>query len=377
VLRRIPWAPLLFGVFAAWALLSMLASQQPELSNVDVYVVAGALGGAAMLILNLLARWIARPSTYLGFGCFYTAAAFAFLLPVVGFVSILTGSPVVISGIGPAIFVLIAYSGLGVLGGLWYTRFVRAETERQQAALAAQAAVFAREQLEIARDLQQRLLPAAPLRHQRYVVDARNVPAIYVAGDFYDFVPLANDRLLIVIADVAGKGVSAGLIMATTKAMIPLLAAREEFAAPLLGNLNDQLAARLSKRDFVACAIGLFNAANGDLSIANAGLPDPVIVTISGEHRTVVVPGQRYPLGIRANLSYESVTVRLKEGDRAVFFTDGLPEATVDGELFGYERLHEEIAAAHGDLGQLFEAMKRRSPPTHDDDWTAVALLRL
>lgn len=136
MLRRIPWVPLLFGVFAAWALLS----------------------------------------------------------------AILTGRGITMRGIGPGILVLIAFGGLGILGGLWYGRFTRFEAERQKAALAEQ-------QLEIARDLQQRLLPVSPLQQERYRVDARNIPAAYVAGDFYDLIPLPNDRLLIVVADVAGKGV--------------------------------------------------------------------------------------------------------------------------------------------------------------------------
>jgi hypothetical protein len=356
--------PVLFGTFAAWVLLSMLASQQRELSNLNVYAAVGAFGGAVMLVLSLVGRWIAKPASAAGLGCFYSAAAFIFMLPLLFVVVQVTGRGVTVYGWGPVVLVHIAYIGLGIVAGVGYTRFVRAETERQSAALAQQ-------QLEIARTLQERLLPPTPVTHRRYVADARNIPAIYVAGDFYDFIPLPNERLLIVIGDVAGKGVGAGLIMASTKAMIPLLAAREEHVAPLMGRLNEQLMGKLGKRDFVACVLALYDSFTGALSIANAGLPDPVVVSRTGERRSVVLPGPRYPLGVRANLSYESVTVRLHPGDRAVLLTDGLPEAV------GYERLDVEIGATGGDLAQLFAAVESVAPGPHDDDWTAVSLSAL
>ncbi|HXG58526.1 MAG TPA: PP2C family protein-serine/threonine phosphatase [Thermoanaerobaculia bacterium] len=382
MLRRIPWAPLLFGVFSAWALLSMLAVGRPEIGGLRVYVIVGGFGGAMMLLLYLVAQLIPRrdPRSLLasaGCGCAYGAAGFLFVLPVAMVVAILTGRGIVIEGVGPGLLVVTAYTGLGILAGVWYSRFVRTEEERRRAALAAQAAEFAQQQLALARDLQQRLLPPARLEHALYSIEARNVPATFVAGDFYDFIPLAGERLLIVVADVAGKGVGAGLIMATTKGIIPLLAAEERHVAPLAGRLNDRLAAQLSKRDFVAAILAMFDPETGELSIANAGLPDPVVVAPGGSIRAVGVPGPRYPLGVRAGLSYESVTLKMAPGERVLFFTDGLPELDAGGEPLGYERLHAEIAASRGDLTMLFERLAKAARGTHDDDWTAVALERL
>ncbi len=368
-MRRIPWGPLLFGILASWALLGMLSSREAELSDVRNYIIVGAGGGAVMLLIHLLAQLIPRkrlPSigSSIGRGCLFGLAAIVFIVPIGGVAVVVTGRGVTIEGIGPGILVITAYLGLGILGGVWYARFRRTEAERQEAALAEQ-------QLEIARDLQQRLLPASPLQHQRYRVDARNIPAIYVAGDFYDFIPLPNDRLLLIVADVAGKGVAAGLIMATAKGIIPLLVAQEETLTAIVSKLNNRLIGHLSRRDFVACAAGLYDSARGELEVANAGLPDPVLVTTAGKIESIVVAGPRYPLGIRPDLRYESVTVKLAPGTRVVFTTDGLPEAV------GYERFEHEVARAHGQLAPLFDAIARAAPGAHDDDWTAVVLQRI
>lgn len=382
MLRRIPWAPLFFGIFLSWAVLSMLASEHRDLSSIRVYVIVGAVGGGAMLLLFLVAQLIPRrpaasTGRSIGRGCAYAAAGFMFVLPVTIVTGMLSGRGIVVHGIGPGILVLIAYTGLGILAGIWYGQFARAEEERRQSALAAQAAEFAKEQLEIARGLQQRLLPPAPFEHAKYRIDARNEPAIYVAGDFYDFIPLPRDRVLVVVADVAGKGVAAGLIMATTKGIIPLLAAEEDFVAPLAGRLNARLSTQLSKRDFVAAALAIYDAASGSLSIANAGLPDPIAVAQNGVTRAIVVPGPRYPLGIRADLDYEAITLKLAPGERVVFFTDGLPEAIVAGEPLGYERLQEEIGSTRGDIGALFARVNGLASGTRDDDWTAVSIERM
>src|SRR5438045_2592679 len=119
---------------------------------------------------------------------------------------------------------------------------------------------------------------------------------------------LGVGRLVLVLADVAGKGVGAGLIMATVKAMIPLLAAEQSNPAPLLGRLNERLTGHLPPREFVAMVLVLYDAALGTVTVANAGLPDPLLVA----SKMAIVPhGPRYPIGIRKVLAYESVTATL------------------------------------------------------------------
>jgi hypothetical protein len=372
--RRIPFVPMLFGACAGLALLTVFAIREPLLEGWRPYVAAAALGAAYVLVVYSIPRWIRTPkSTFdnIGCGCFYAAAGFLFLA-VVGLVGgVATTGDFSIGGVG-AIASLIGFIGLGLLGGMMLARFRRSETERQASALEAQAAGFAREQLGLARDLQQRLLPPSPLETDRYRVTARNIPAAYVAGDFYDFVPLGDNRLLLVLADVSGKGVKAGLIMATVKAIVPLLAVEQSNPAPLLGRLNERLTGQLPEREFVAIVLAIYDAERGSFTIANAGMPDPLIVS---SMQSIAVAGPRYPIGIRKSLNYESVTATLAVGDRMILFTDGLPEATVNGEPLGYERLAAEVQKSGGDLDVLFASLDKLGAD-HDDDWTAIVFER-
>ena len=371
--RRILFAMLL-GATGALAILSVFSLGEP-MADWRPYLSAAALGAAYVLAVYTVVNAVRVPGTIIGnigCGCFYAAAGYFFLLMVVlvGAIAI-TRMSVQIKGYG-ALASLLGFVGLGVLGGMMLARFRTAEMERQKAALESQAAVFAREQLELARDLQQRLLPPGVLETDRYRVTARNIPAAYVAGDFYDFIPLGGDRLLLVLADVSGKGVSAGLIMATVKAIIPMLAAEQPNPAPLLGRLNERLAGQLPQRDFVAIALALYDGERGTISVANAGLPDPLLLP---SMQPAAPAGPRYPIGIRKNLDYESVTVKIAPGERMILFTDGLPEAPLGAEQLGYDRLSAEIQRSSGDLDALFAALEKLGA-AHDDDWTAIAFER-
>ena len=370
--RRIPLLPILFGAFAGWALLTMLASRERALIDTNIYIAVGASSATFAVLVDLLLRLLGRPSSTagsIGFGCLYATIGFFFAVPIALAAFLITGQGVRITGVGPALMTIAGFAGLGILAGILSVRFRRAEEERRQAALD-------RQQLELARDLQQRLLPPPLLDRASYRIVARNVPAAYVAGDFYDFIAPPSGGVLIVLADVAGKGVGAGMIMATVKAMIPMLAAEESEVAPLLGRLNDKLVEQLSRREFVALTLARYDPDSGTLTIANAGLPDPLVVSPAGEGKMITVRGPRYPVGIRRNVSYESITTRLVPGDRILFFSDGLPEAGLATEPLGYERFIAEAIRVRADLEPLFASLDAMRV-SHDDDWTAVMLERL
>lgn len=373
--RRIPLLPMALGACAALSLITLISVREPLLDLWQPYVAAAALGAGYVLVIYTIATALRAPRSTLdsiGCGCFYAAAGFFFLVVVAAVTAISTAAENFTIQGWAALASFVGFIGLGLLGGMTLARFRSSEKERQAAALQTQAAAFAREQLELARDLQQRLLPPATLETDRYGVTARNVPAAYVAGDFYDFVPLGENRLLLVLADVSGKGIKAGLIMATVKAIIPLLAVEQSNPAPLLGRLNERLAGQLPQREFVAIALAIYDAERGSFTIANAGLPDPLVAS---SMQAVAVAGPRYPIGIRRNLDYESVTIAINPGDRLILFTDGLPEAIVNGEPLGYERLAAEVQRSGGDLDVLFAALDKLGAG-HDDDWTAIAIER-
>lgn len=265
----------------------------------------------------------------------------------------------------PLLITLIVSCFAGIATFLYVQLEVRLrETVREQA-LAAQ-------ELELARRIQERLLPPPVVSGDGYRVTARNVAAQTVAGDFYDLIVRSDGTIVVIIADVAGKGVAASLIMASVKSVLPLIASSGTLES-MLRALNAKLKRELGRREFVALACAAYDPSTRRAVIANAGLPDPYLVR-DGAATPVVVGGARLPLGVREEIEYDSVAVTLAPGDRLLLVTDGLPEAPVgEEEPLGYERF-AELAARHASIDALFADVEQRAHGPRGDDWTAVLM---
>jgi serine phosphatase RsbU (regulator of sigma subunit) len=268
---------------------------------------------------------------------------------------------------------------LGLLFGLVFYFFGVLQERLRESVERLKEAEFA-EKPAAARSIQQRLLPPGAIEAEGYRVSARNLPARFVAGDFYDVFHLADGTLGLVIADVSGKGIGASLIMASVKAVVPLVAA-DRTAAETLTHLNRKLLAELAPRDFVALCFARYDPADVTLEIANAGLPDPYRLCAGEAVEALSVPGPRLPLGARRDIAYESLTVAIAPGQRVLFLTDGLPEAPdAAGDPLGYDalsRLVASAAAGSGDLvDRLLESVRAASPGALQDDWTVLLLER-
>ncbi|HVR28754.1 MAG TPA: SpoIIE family protein phosphatase, partial [Thermoanaerobaculia bacterium] len=187
---------------------------------------------------------------------------------------------------------------------------VQAREAELRAIRARREQELAERELELARSIQRRLLPPAELGGDGYRVAARNLPARFVAGDFYDVFQVAGGRLGLVVADVAGKGIGASLITASVKAMTPLIVERHS-VTETLDLLNDKLCAELTQREFVALSLALYDPSAGTIELANSGLPDPYLLRPGRVPEMIEVPGPRLPLGIRRDLRYQSRTLRL------------------------------------------------------------------
>jgi hypothetical protein len=235
---------------------------------------------------------------------------------------------------------------------------------------------WAEKEIEMARSIQARLLPPQRIDGGTYVISARNLPARFVAGDFYDVVSLDDGSVAIIAADVAGKGMGASLIMASVKAVLPFVARNSVEQA--MSMLNDKLVNELARREFVALAFARYFPADGALHLANAGFPDPYLLR-DGRTRALAVSGVRLPLGIRKNVRYETSVTSLQPRDRVIFISDGLPEAPkIDDQPLGYERLMELIALPASSNGEWIDSfLSRVRSEVRDglsDDWTAVSL---
>jgi hypothetical protein len=230
-------------------------------------------------------------------------------------------------------------AGLSVLVGLPITAYEVLKGRLALSIARLKEAEYAEKELELARTIQERLLPPATLEGPAFAVAARCIPARHVGGDFYDLFRLEDGKLGLAVADVAGKGMGAALIMATAKAVVPLLAASGD-AAATLATLNRKLRRELGRREFVALAFGVYDTVSGELALANAGLPDPYLLRPGEPPRALSCPGPRMPLGLRDEVAWETLRTPLSPGDRVVFVSDGLPESPrADGEPLGYAAL--------------------------------------
>lgn len=238
-----------------------------------------------------------------------------------------------------------------------------------------------RRELEMARDVQRRLLPPSEVSGPGWQVAARCLPARVVAGDFYDVLRRADGSVDLVVADVAGKGFAASLIMASVKAMLPFVTA-DGGVAESLAALNGRLVLELGRGEFVALVLARYHPSTRVLEMANAGAPDPYLVRAGSAPQPLSVPGPRLPLGVRENVAYASRSVQMSGGEGILLITDGLPEARdASGEPLGYQALEAMLGESRwtgssaSRLSDLFDRVQRHTGRVPEDDWTAAVLV--
>lgn len=351
-------------------------------------VLFGLFAGVGIYLIGRALSWIFRAPLHSLAGARRTAA-YSVLFFVSGVLAwILVGLLFNLAGVGIRVFDRGSLVSIGITGaaaislGLAFASFERMRDRLAESVARLKEVEFAERELRLARDLQGRLLPPPEVEGEGYRVAARNLAARVVAGDFYDVFRLADGAVGLAVADVAGKGMAASLIMASAKARLPLLAA-DRPAAETLRELNRTLAAELSPREFVALAFVRYDPARGTATLANAGLPDPYLLRAGEPPRPLAVPGPRLPLGARSEVPYETLEVRLEPGDRLFLLTDGLAEApTPASEPLGYPALAGLLAAdgvATAPLAWidgLLDRVRAATGPTLEDDWTALVLER-
>ncbi|MFZ0560776.1 MAG: GAF domain-containing SpoIIE family protein phosphatase [Terriglobales bacterium] len=190
---------------------------------------------------------------------------------------------------------------------------------------------------EEARSIQQALLPRTSPLIPGFRVSGLSVPVGSVGGDWYDFIPLADGRWGLVLADVSGKGMAAALLMSATRGMLRSLAQTGSGPAEVLTRLNNMMIEDFPDGRFVTMVYAELDPSTRILRIANAGHLAPLLVEPSG-HRWINHE-HGLPLGISASKFSES-EVALGEHSRIAFYSDGITEAEIDsGEEYGAERL--------------------------------------
>ncbi len=235
------------------------------------------------------------------------------------------------------------------------------------------------EEIRIARRIQRRLLPADDPHIPGLDVAAFNHPSLEVSGDVYDFVEITADQLGIMIGDVAGKGIAAGIVMATFRASLRAEIRNNYAISVILEKVNRLMWESIEETAFVTAVYGVLDRRRLRLTYCNAGHDPPLLIRRSGEVTWLAEGGT--VLGSFPNAVYHEAILDLRQGDLLVLYTDGVTEATSpSGEMFGTERLAQVARAARGNPSrgicrQLLEAVHEHSGRVHmDDDLTAVVL---
>lgn len=235
------------------------------------------------------------------------------------------------------------------------------------------------QQLRLARDIQQMLLPKQIPELPGWKLSAYYQPAWEVGGDFYDFIPFPEGKLGLVIGDVTGKGVPSALVMATTRSI--LRAASERLISPgqVLQRVNDALCDEIPQNMFVTCLYVLLDPIDGMLLYANAGHDLPY--HHSGDD-IVELRATGMPLGLMPGMRYEEKEARLAPGDSVLFYSDGLAEAhNPENEMLGFPRVKEYVKEVPKHLPLIDFLLERLSAFTgegwvQEDDVTLVSLQR-
>lgn len=239
---------------------------------------------------------------------------------------------------------------------------------------------IAERDLLLARRVQQHFLPPAAPRLGGYQLAEAYVPARVVGGDHYDYFRFADDRVGLVIADVAGKAVSAALVQARFGMAVRLLASHAATPLDLLVTLNVLLLDELEPGMFVTAQVLALDPVSGRLDIANAGHPPPLLRMPDGQVGALMLePGA--PLGASAQTQFNSLSLNLEPGACLLLYSDGLDEAENEqGEAFGRERAAGQLAQP-GDAPAVLAALNAElarfcGKATANDDLSLVVLSR-
>src|SRR5208283_4189198 len=191
--------------------------------------------------------------------------------------------------------------------------------------------VVMKRDLEIAKDIQAWMLPGAPLQIPGYQIAYATRPANTVAGDYYDVIlrpgrSLSEDRILFVVADVAGKSIPAAMLMATFQASLRTLSSSGQPLAELVAGVNHYSCSNtMGGVRFTTAFFAELDSETGNLVYVNAGHNVPILRKASGVLERLEAGG--IPVGIFENTAYQVGTARLERGDWLVIFTDGVVEA--------------------------------------------------
>ena len=234
-------------------------------------------------------------------------------------------------------------------------------------------------EVKIAQEIQQSLLPPPLFDRSWLTIGGLTIPATEVGGDFFDIIPLSEDRVAVAVADVTGHGVGAGILSAMTKSAFHGELLHNSSPAELLSNINRTMYELSKEKMFVTFAYLLLDRSSREAVYATAGHP-PLFLRRGTTGKIEPLRTTNIGLGIKDQYQFSAERITLMSGDQLLLYTDGVLEAmNVPREQFGSDRLISCLESPHTTPGGLCENIHRAvkdftRADTFQDDITLVAV---
>ncbi|MCG8405145.1 MAG: SpoIIE family protein phosphatase [Phycisphaerales bacterium] len=265
-------------------------------------------------------------------------------------------------------------AALGRLGamGLANVQLVEEMRHRQQVEI----------QLQLARQIQSNLFPAEPLEMKGVQIHGLNDPGLAVSGDYYDYFLREDGLIMVVIADVAGKGVPASLLTANLQAAIRVMLTKEKHLVETVEALNRLICENTGDASFITAIIGLLDPANRTFTYVNAGHHGPYLIREEKHLEKLDEADPCLPFGVESNATYQLGKIELPSSPSTlVFYTDGVPDAENEQrEHFQEDRFSAALESNFGQPpGELITRVRRSIKQftrnhVQTDDITLVAV---
>ena len=236
------------------------------------------------------------------------------------------------------------------------------------------------EEMRLAREIQERLQPQELPDFEGLEMASLAIPSHYVAGDYFDMIKLGDNRLLVAIADVTGKGVPASLLMSNLQAALHILIPMDVTLEEAVVQINRVISENTGFDKFITYFHGIYDNTKRNFEYVNAGHNPPTLVRANGEIELLEIGGLL--LGVMTGVPYERGMVEMGEGDVLAIFTDGVTEAmSPDEEEYGEERLEKLLKESrHLSATEILEAVHAdilvftQNAPVLSDDLPMIVL---
>ncbi len=245
------------------------------------------------------------------------------------------------------------------------------------------ALVSMKEQVKLAAQIQQDLLPKSPPKLEGYDIAACSIAAQMVGGDYYDFVRVSEDRWAVCLGDVSGKGLPASLLMATLQATLRGQTALDQAVRETISRSNRLIYQSTDPEKFATLFFAVLDASGGALAFCNAGHEYPMLFRKNGGPPARLVTGGM-ALGVLEEFPYEEDAARMDPGDTLIVYSDGITDAVNEfDQPFGEERLQKVVTEHAGERAEEIMARVVNAVKAHEhetpriDDLTLLVVKRI